>query len=105
MVLEVAILQVRPGRSVEFEAAFAEAQGILRESAGYRRHEMRRCVEAEDRYVLLVWWDTLEHHTEAFRKSPAYARWSELLHGFYDPFPTVEHYVDVGRGGGWGPAA
>ena len=52
-------------------------------------------LEAEDRYLLLVWWDTLEHHTEGFRKSPEYGRWRELLHHFYDPFPEVEHYVAV----------
>lgn len=95
MVLEVAILQVRPGRSEAFEAAFREAQSILAGSEGYRRHELRRCVEADDRYLLLVWWDTLESHTEGFRGSAAYQRWRELLHAFYDPFPTVEHYTPV----------
>ena len=95
MVLEVAILCVRPGQSDSFEAAFLEAQGILSASAGYQRHELRRCLETEDRYLLLVWWDSLESHTEGFRQSPAYQRWRELLHHFYDPFPTVEHYVQV----------
>ena len=95
MVLEVAILNVRRGESAAFEAAFHEAHPILAASRGYERHELRRCVEAADRYLLLVWWDSLESHTEGFRGSPGYARWRELLHRFYDPFPTVEHYVAV----------
>lgn len=95
MVLEVAILQVRPGESHAFEAAFHEAQHIIAASAGYQRHELRRCLEARDRYLLLVWWDSLESHTRGFRESAAYERWRELLHRFYDPFPTVEHYVVV----------
>jgi len=95
MVLEVAILNVRPGAAERFEAAFREAQAILAASRGYQRHELRRCVEAVDRYLLLVWWDTLESHAQGFRGSPAYARWRELLHHFYDPFPTVEHYLPV----------
>ena len=95
MVLEVAILNLRPGSSEAFEAAFAEARSILAASPGHRRHELRRCVEAADRYLLLVWWDSLEHHTEGFRRSAGYERWRELLHRFYEPFPTVEHYVDV----------
>jgi len=95
MVLEVAILDVRAGESERFEAAFREAQAILAASPGYQRHELRRCLEGADRYLLLVWWDRLESHTEGFRGSPAYARWRELLHRFYDPFPTVEHYVPV----------
>lgn len=95
MVLEVAILDVRRGESRAFEAAFLEAQAILAASPGYRRHELRRCLEAADRYLLLVWWDSLESHTEGFRRSRGYQRWRELLHGFYDPFPSVEHYVEV----------
>ncbi len=96
MVLEVAVLQVRPGESAAFEAAFREAREIIASADGYQRHELRRCVEAADRYLLLVWWDTLESHTEGFRGSPAYERWRALLHHFYDPFPEVGHYVAVG---------
>lgn len=95
MVLEVAILNVRPGESDAFETAFLEAQQIISASRGYQRHELRRCVEAADRYLLLVWWDSLESHTTGFRQSPQYPRWRELLHHFYDPLPTVEHYVAV----------
>lgn len=95
MVLEVAILNVRPGESAAFEAAFLEAQQIIAASPGYQRHELRRCVEAADQYLLLVWWDSLESHTQGFRQSPAYERWCRLLHNFYDPFPKVEHYVAV----------
>ena len=61
----------------------------------YQRHELRRCVESSDRYLLLVWWDSVESHTEGFRRSPEYERWRELLHNFYEPFPVVEHYVTV----------
>jgi heme-degrading monooxygenase HmoA len=95
MVLEVAILDVRPGRSAAFEAAFREAAPILGASPGCQRHELRRCLEAPDRYLLLVWWDSLENHTGGFRRSPGYQRWRARLHHFYDPFPTVEHYVTV----------
>jgi len=102
--LEVARLDVRPGQAAAFEAAFREAQSILTASPGYQRHELRRCAENADRYLLLVWWDSLEDHTEGFRKSPDYRRWSELLHSFYDPFPTVEHYARVTAGpSGIGP--
>ena len=95
MVLEVAILNVRPGHREAFEARFREAQQILAAAAGYGGHELRRCVEAADRYLLLVWWDSLESHTRGFRGSPGYERWRELLHSFYDPFPVVEHYTPI----------
>jgi heme-degrading monooxygenase HmoA len=95
MVLEVAILEVRPGQAESFEAAFRVAQRILAAREGYQRHELRRCLETDQRYLLLVWWDSLGSHTEGFRQSPEYQRWRELLHHFYDPFPTVEHYEVV----------
>ncbi len=95
MVLEVAVLNVKPGRAEAFEAAFREAQAIISASPGYQRHELRHCLEDANRYLLLVWWDTLESHTEGFRGSPEYQRWRDLLHHFYDPFPEVEHYVPV----------
>jgi heme-degrading monooxygenase HmoA len=98
-VLEVAVLDVRPGRSEAFETAFQEAQALLAASPGYRRHELRPCLERPDVYLLLVWWDSLESHTEGFRGSPGYAKWSALLHDFYDPFPTVLHYERALAGG------
>ena len=95
MILEVAILNVIPGRDAEFEDAFRQAQRILSTMSGYRSHELRRCLEAGDRYILLVNWDKLEDHTIGFRGSPGYQKWKQLLHHFYDPFPVVEHYTTV----------
>jgi heme-degrading monooxygenase HmoA len=59
---------------------------------GFRSLRLERCVEIPSRYLLLVEWDTLEHHTEGFRGSTEYREWRRLLHHFYDPIPTVEHY-------------
>ena len=97
--LEVAILDVRPGQGADFEAAFREAQAFLAAASGYERHELRRCVEVANRYLLLVWWTSLEAHTQGFRGSPGYERWKALLHRFYDPFPEVEHYTLLSEGG------
>ncbi len=92
MILEVAILDVRPDQTEEFEAAFSRAQTIIASMPGYERHELQRCVENDARYLLLVWWRDLESHTIGFRGSAQYQEWKALLHHFYDPFPTVEHY-------------
>ena len=92
MILEVAILNIRPGQSTEFEAAFRQAAPIIASMPGYISHELQRCLELPDRYILLVRWETLEAHTIGFRGSAPYQEWKRLLHHFYDPFPTVEHY-------------
>ncbi len=93
MVLEMAVLDVRPGREAEFEAAFREAQEILPGMPGYVSHELGHCLEKRSRYLLLVRWERLEDHTRGFRGSPEYERWRRLLHHFYEPFPVVEHYA------------
>ena len=95
MILEVAILDVKPDREQAFESAFGEAQAIIASMKGYRGHQLQRCIEKLSRYVLLVNWDTLEDHTEGFRGSAQYQQWRALLHHFYGPFPEVEHYQGV----------
>jgi heme-degrading monooxygenase HmoA len=95
LVLEIAQLQVRPGETAAFEAAFRQAQGILADSTGYVSHQLQRCIEDEQRYALLVQWQTLEDHTQGFRGSPGYQEWRALLHHFYDPAPRVEHFRPV----------
>jgi heme-degrading monooxygenase HmoA len=92
MILEVAVLDVRRDRTAEFEAAFAEAEKIISKAPGYISHELQRCIEQANRYLLLVRWQRLEDHTQGFRQSADYQEWKRLLHHFYDPFPTVEHY-------------
>jgi heme-degrading monooxygenase HmoA len=95
MILETALLDVRPGQESAFEDAFAKASSIIASMPGYLSHELLRCIEKESRYLLLVRWETLEDHTEGFRGSPEYQQWKALLHHFYDPFPTVEHFTSV----------
>ena len=92
MILEVAILDIGKGTCEEFEAAFREASPLIASVRGYVSHELRRCLEKPSRYILLVRWQTLEAHTVGFRQSAEYQRWRALLHHFYEPFPTVEHY-------------
>jgi heme-degrading monooxygenase HmoA len=92
MILEVAILDVVPGQENEFQAAFAKAAPIISNMPGYASHQLQRCVEKQNRYLLLVNWEKLEDHTVGFRGSEQYQEWRKLLHHFYDPFPKVEHY-------------
>ena len=92
MVLEVAILDVKPNEAVNFENVFAKAQSIISSIDGYVSHQLQKCVEKPNRYILLVNWETIEDHTVGFRKSEEYQEWRKLLHHFYDPFPEVEHY-------------
>ena len=62
---------------------------------GFGRLTLSRCRERPSTYLLLVEWDRLQDHTEGFAGSPQYRQWRRLLHGFYEPFPVVEHYEKV----------
>ena len=95
MILEVAILDIKPGMANEFETAFQAASAIIGSMPGYISLELQRCLETTNRYILLVRWQKLEDHTVGFRQSSEYQEWRSLLHHFYEPFPTVEHYEVV----------
>jgi len=92
MILEVAILNIKKGLSKEFETSFNIAKGIISSMKGYISHELKKCIEEEDKYILLVHWETIEDHEIGFRTSKEYLKWKSLLHHFYEPFPNVEHY-------------
>ena len=94
MILEAAILNVLPGQEAAFEAAMLQASPLIAATPGFKGIEVRRCVETPNRYLLLVRWKTIEAHTVGFRQSKRYQPWRDLLHHFYEPFPTVEHYGD-----------
>lgn len=95
MILEVALLEIIKGKEEEFEASFDKAQKIISSMPGYISHQLNKCIEKDNKYILLVNWETLEHHTVGFRKSPEYKEWKAILHHFYSPFPMVEHYESV----------
>ena len=92
MILEVAILNIIPEKTSEFEASFETAQEIISSMNGFINCQLQVCLEAPNRYILLVQWEKLEDHTKGFRESAEYLEWKKLLHHFYSPFPVVEHY-------------
>jgi len=95
MITEIALLNIIPGESAKFEIAFGEAQKIISSMNGYIDHELQKCLEKENKYLLKVRWQKLEDHTVSFRNSNEYKYWKKLLHHFYDPFPVVEHYKKI----------
>ncbi len=95
MILEVAILYVKEGQEKDFEKDFAIAGQYISAIKGYVKHSLRKCLEENNKYILLVDWLTLEDHIIGFRTSPEYLEWKSLLHHYYNPFPIVEHYETI----------
>ena len=95
MILEAVILYVIPYQTEAFESNFRIASAIISKMKGYIEHELQKCIEVENKYLLLIKWETLEDHTIGFRNSNEYQEWKKLLHHFYEPFPVVEHFNTV----------
>jgi heme-degrading monooxygenase HmoA len=95
VITEHAVLEVLPGRELEFMAAMEGAKALIAASPGFAGLRVQRCMERPSCFLLLVEWERLEDHTEGFRRSPAYEQWRAALHHFYDPFPVVEHFEPV----------
>ena len=95
MILEVAILKVKNGQEKQFELDFEKAGQFISSIRGYLNHSLKKCIEQDNQYILLVNWEKLENHTIDFRQSFQYLEWKKLLHHYYEPFPTVEHYETI----------
>ena len=95
MILELATLYVKLNQEASFEKDFKIASHYISAVPGYLHHNLQKCMEQPNKYVLLVGWNALEDHTVGFRNSQGYQHWKELLHHYYDPFPIVEHFESV----------
>jgi heme-degrading monooxygenase HmoA len=93
MILEVADIRIKAGQNEAFEAAIGQGVAtVMPRAEGYRGHRVVKGIESANRYVLLVWWDTLEDHTVKFRGGPLFAEWRSFIGPFFDGPPSVEHF-------------
>ena len=92
MVLERAIIEVKPGSESAFEAAIEQAKQVIAQAGGFRALTLRRGIERSSTYLLLVEWDTLEDHMQGFRESELFGRWRELIGPHFASAPEVEHF-------------
>jgi heme-degrading monooxygenase HmoA len=95
MVLEIALIDVRPGQEDDFVRAYAKARHLVATTPGCRSVRMTRGMESPSRFVLLVEWDSVEAHLETFRGSDRFTRWRGLIGEHFAAPPVVEHFIDV----------
>ncbi|WP_418317266.1 antibiotic biosynthesis monooxygenase family protein [Piscinibacter sakaiensis] len=93
MILEVADLRIKPGQQAEFETALAKGVGeVISKADGYLSHKVQKCIETPERYLLMIEWQTLEHHTVTFREGPLFPQWRAIVGPFFASAPVVEHF-------------
>jgi heme-degrading monooxygenase HmoA len=95
MVLEIALIDIRPGQEDAFAAAYAGARHLVASTPGCRSVRMTRGIESPSRFVLLVEWDSVEAHLENFRGSDRFPRWRGLIGEHFAGPPVVEHFTDM----------
>ena len=92
MILELATVDIKQGTNKEFEEALEKAQFVISKSKGYIGHQFQKCIEQENRYVLLIQWETLEDHIKGFRESELFKEWRALIGLYFESTPFVQHY-------------
>ena len=98
MILEVADIRIRPGQNAAFEAAIQHGIATVASRAqGFQGAKVNRGIESPERYMLQIFWDTLEDHTVAFRQGPLFAEWRAIVGPFFATAPVVEHFELVSK--------
>ena len=92
MIAEVVKLMIKQNQVADFQAAFKEAELLLSKNTGYISHSLKQSLDDDHCFLLQINWQTVADHQEGFRKSNHYQQWKQLLHHFYEPFPTVEYF-------------
>ena len=93
MILEVADIRIQPGRQAEFDVAIRHGvESVIAKAQGFHGYKVNRGVESPERYLLQIFWATLENHTIDFRESPAFAEWRAIVGPFSAQPPVVEHF-------------
>ena len=97
MILEVADIRIAPGQQSAFDKAVEYGLAtVVSQAQGFRGWKVNHSVESPERYLLMIFWDTLEDHTVGFRQGPLFAQWRAIVGPFFAQPPQVEHFTLIG---------
>jgi hypothetical protein len=98
MILEHCDIEINPSKSTEFEEAILRGVStVISKAKGFRGFKVNHSIESPARYLLLIYWDSLENHTMDFRGSDAFNDWRAIVGPFFAKPPFVEHMTLVGK--------
>jgi len=93
MILELADIRIHPGQNAAFDEAISRGlRDVISHSKGFMGYKVNKGIENPERYVLQIFWNTLEDHTVGFRQSEAFAQWRAIVGPFFASPPVVEHF-------------
>ena len=95
---ELADIRIPTGKQAEFGAATVKGvETVASKAKGVRGYKINQGIESPERYVLMIFWDTLEDHTVDFRGSAAFAEWRAIVGPYFAEPPKAEHFTLVGK--------
>jgi heme-degrading monooxygenase HmoA len=98
MILELADIRIQPGQNAAFEEAIQRGIAtVIAKAEGMSGYKVNRCIESPERYVLQIFWNTLEDHTVKFRQGPLFTQWRAIVGPFFAQPPLVEHFELVAK--------
>ena len=98
MILELADIRIAPGQQAAFDEAIQRGLAtVISRAKGFQGFKVNKGIESPERYVLQIFWDTLEDHTVAFRGGPLFAEWRAIVGPFFAAPPVVEHFELVAK--------
>ena len=93
MILEVADIRIQPGQQAAFDEAIKRGvETVIAKAKGFRGYKVNKGIESPERYLLQIFWETLENHTVDFRQSEAFTAWRAIVGPFFAQPPQVEHF-------------
>ena len=93
MILELADIRIHPGQQAAFDVAIQRGVSeVISKAKGFQGYKVNKGIESPERYILQIFWETLENHTVDFRQSPAFADWRAIVGPFFVAPPAVEHF-------------
>ena len=93
MILELADIRIHPGQQAAFDEAIARGLAtVVSHAKGFQGYKVNKGIESPERYILQIFWATLEDHTIGFRESPLFPEWRAIVGPFFAQSPVVEHF-------------
>jgi heme-degrading monooxygenase HmoA len=93
MILELADIRIHPGQQAAFDEAIQKGLNtVIQNARGFCGFKVNKGIENPERYILMIFWATLEDHTVHFRQSPAFAQWRAIVGSYFASPPVVEHF-------------
>jgi heme-degrading monooxygenase HmoA len=100
VILEVADIRIAPGQQAAFDEAIQRGlTTVISQAKGFRGWKVNQGIESPERYLLMIFWDTLEDHTVGFRQGPLFAQWRAIVGPFFAQPPLVEHFTLLAKAG------